>query len=472
MRFGRDGVTAPKAQRTPRSRGRESVRELQRTLYRAAKATPRRRFGILYDKVLRRDVLLEATRRVLANRGAGGVDGQTVEQLRAYGVERFVEELQADLREKRYEPAPVLRRYIPKPDGRQRPLGIPTLRDRVAQMAVKLVIEPLFEADFSDCSWGFRPVRGAHGAHEVIRRTIRNGAHFVVDVDLKSYFDTIDHEKLMVLVRERVTDKWVLRLLRGWLRAGVLEDGRVSTAVAGTPQGGVISPLLANIYLNLLDRLWDKQGHALRADSWQGVLVRYADDLVILTRTEEAACRHFAWLEKLFGRMGLTINEEKTRIARVSEGFDFLGLTFRDAEGRGTGRRFALSYPRRKAMQAVRQKIKETVRQYPLSATIRDVVIELNRVLDGWGNYFAWANASRHFAKIDLYAVDQVRLFLRRKHHRKTSRGHRAWPIQFLREKLGLIRLEGSLAARRSRRMPSGVDRRRAGCGKSARPVR
>jgi len=444
-------VTARKAQRTRRGNPRESVRELQRTLYRAAKAAPRRRFGILYDKVFRRDVLLEATRRVLANRGAGGVDGQTVEQLRAHGVVRFVDELQMDLAVKQYRPSPVLRRYIPKPDGRQRPLGIPTLRDRVVQMAVKLVIEPLFEADFSPCSWGFRPARGAPGAHEVIRRTIQNGARFVVDLDLKSYFDTIDREKLMVLVRERVTDKWVLRLLRGWLEAGVLDAGELRSTVAGTPQGGVISPLLANIYLNLLDRIWDKRGFADRSDSWQGVLVRYADDLVILTRTEEAAQRYFGWLEQLFTRMGLAINREKTRIARVSEGFDFLGLTFKEGRGRGTRRRFALSYPRRKAMQAIRQKIKETMRRHPLSDPIGVVVGDVNRVLEGWGNYFAWSNASRHFEKIDLHAVDQVRLFLRRKHQRKHSRGHRDWPVRFLWEKLGLTRLRGSLAARRAR---------------------
>jgi group II intron reverse transcriptase/maturase len=449
--YRRDGVTAQKAQRTPRKEVRESVRELQRTLYRAAKADPRRRFGILYDKVCRRDVLWEATQRVLANRGAGGVDGQTVKHLRDTGLDRFVEELQQDLMAKRYRPMPVRRVYIPKADGKQRPLGIPTIRDRVVQMAVKLVIEPLFEADFSPCSWGFRPVRGAHGAHEVIRRTIVNGAHFVVDVDLKSYFDTIDREKLMALVGLRVTDKWILRLLRWWMEVGVLEDGEIRSTVTGTPQGGVISPLLANIYLNLLDRLWDKQGFAERTDSWQGVLVRYADDLVILTRTEEAANRYFRWLEKLFERMSLTVNRDKTRIARVSEGFDFLGLTFREGQGRGTGRRFALSYPRQKAMQAVRRKVKETVRRHPLSATIRDVVSEVNRVLDGWANYFAWSNASRHFSKVDLHVIEQLRLFLRRKHQRKHSRGHREWPVRLFYQSLGLKRLTGSLAVRRAR---------------------
>jgi hypothetical protein len=342
-------VTAPKAQRAHRGTPREKVRVLQRTLYRAAKANPRRRFGVLYDKVCRRDVLEEATRRVLANRGAGGVDGQTVEQLRDYGVGRFVDELRKDLEAGRYRPSPVRRVFIPKPDGRQRPLGIPTVRDRVAQMAVKLVIEPLFEADFSDCSWGFRPRRGAKGAHEVIRRAIVNGARFV-----------------------------------------------------------------------------------------------------ILTRTEEAARRYFAWLEKLFDRMALQINREKTRIAPVSDGFDFLGLTFKEGRGRGTGRRFALTYPRRKAMQAIRQKVKETVRRHLLSVPVRQVVNDLNPVLRGWGTYFRDSNASRHFRLIDRQAAEQVRLLLRRKHRRMDRRGYRDWPDQFLCRELGLYRLSGRLATRRS----------------------
>ena len=443
-------MTAQKAQRTPRKKFRESVRELQRTLYLAAKADPRRSFGVLYDKVCRRDVLWEATQRVLANRGAAGVDGQTVKHLREeYGVDQFVEELERDLKAKTYQPSPVRRVYIPKPDGHKRGLGIPTLRDRIVQMAVKLVIEPLFEADFSACSWGFRPRRNAHGAHEVIRRTIVKGARFVVDVDLKSYFDTIPQENLMVLVKERVTDKWVLRLLRGWLKAGVLEDGELRSTMTGTPQGGVISPLLANIYLNLLDRLWDKKGFADRTDARQGVLVRYADDLAILTRTEEAAQHYMRWLEQLFNRMGLEINREKTRIAPVTDGFDFLGLTFREARGRGTGRRFALSYPRRKAVQAIRQKIKETIREHPRSTPVQDVIVDLNRVLKGWGAFFEGSNASRQFTAIDYYALDQVRLFLRRKHNRTDNQGHRAWPISFLHKKLGLHRLSGRIARRR-----------------------
>jgi len=450
----RDGVSAPQGEaamnahpaRPETGRVRNRVRVLQRKLYRVAKADSRRRFGALYDKVWRRDVLGEAVRRVIANQGSAGVDGQTIAELKAYGVSKFIAELQAELREKRYRPNRVRRCYIPKPDGRKRPLGIPTLKDRVVQMAANLVVGPIFEADFQDGSYGFRPRRNAHDAHQVIRYRIRGGAKYVVDVDIQSYFDTIPHDKLMVLVQERISDKWVLRLVRGWLKAGVLEGGKVEEPSAGTPQGGVISPLLANIYLNLVDRIWERRGYQSERGRWTGALVRYADDMVVLCRTPEAARFYLRALRQLFGRMGLTLNEEKSRIATVEEGFDFLGLHFREGWSRGgTPRRFALSFPCRKAMKSARRRIKDVIRRHPLSATVGEVVGHTNEVLRGWGNYFRHSNASLHFKRVDLYALDQLRLFLRRKHQAKAMRFRRRYPMWYFYRVLGLHRLVGTV---------------------------
>jgi RNA-directed DNA polymerase len=300
----------------------DKVRQLQRKLYVCAKQSRTRRFQALYDRIYRSDVLWEAWRRVRSNGGAAGVDAETIQAIEQRGPSEFLAEIQAALRAGRYRPSPVKRRYIPKADGKQRPLGIPTVRDRVVQMAAKLVMEPIFEADFQPCSYGFRPKRSAQQALEAIRVAGNQGHNFVVDADIQGYFDNIQRETLMELVKERVSDRRVLKLIRQWLEAGVREDGTVRETLAGTPQGGVISPLLANIYLNKLDRIWAARCSQL------GILVRYADDLVAMCRSASAAKEALRRIGLVMSRLGLTLHPVKTRLVdlrRGKEGFVFLG---------------------------------------------------------------------------------------------------------------------------------------------------
>jgi group II intron reverse transcriptase/maturase len=337
----------------------DKVRQLQRRLWAAAKRTAGRRFHALYDHICRGDVLREAWKRVRSNKGAAGVDGETIADVERYGVERFLEELGEVLRTGSYRSGVVLRRYIPKADGRKRPLGIPTVRDRVVQMAAKLVLEPIFEADFLPVSYGFRPRRSATEALETLRKLGAKGHHFVFDADIRDYYGSIDHDKLMKLVERRVSDRRMLKLLRQWLEAGVMEDGIVSRTAVGTPQGGVISPLLSNIYLHVLDTLWTRHSAPL------GTLLRYADDFVVLSRTRSECEQAEERIRVILERLGLELHPDKTRKVELfdgKEGFDFLGCQLRKRLSgpllEKTGRKlyFLQRCPSQRAIQRIRQR--------------------------------------------------------------------------------------------------------------------
>src|SRR6202162_4215100 len=367
----------------------DKVRELQRKLWMCAKQSKTRRFHALYDRIYRSDVLWEAWRRVRSKQGAAGVDEITLRSIEEQGIAQFLEGIQADLKASQYCPSPVGRQYIPRADGKQRPLGIPTVRDRVVQMATKIMIEPIFEADFEESSYGFRPKKSATEALEAIRIAGNQGHNFVVDADIRCYFDSIDQEKLMVLVGARIADRRVLKLIRQWLRAGVMEDGTVRETLAGTPQGGVISPLLANIYLNKLDRIW-----AARCSSL-GVLVRYADDFVAMCRTESQAKEALRRIGLVMNRLGLKLHPEKTRMVdlrRGKESFVFLGCTIRKKRSilRNPRMHFMQRWPSPKAMKRIRARGHALTDARHSGKDVKQIIATLNPVLRGWGSSIRW----------------------------------------------------------------------------------
>ena len=402
----------------------EKIRELQRKLYQKAKQEKEFRYYLLYDKVYRMDILDHAYKLVKANKGTCGVDGVTFESIeKMEGVQGYLGSIAKELKDKVYKPMPVRRVYIPKPDGSKRPLGIPTIKDRIVQMAVKILTETIFEADFQENSYGFRPNKNAHQAVDDISYHLVKGKTKVIDADISKYFATISHDKLLKLVAKRVVDRNILRLIKLWLKAPAVEEGedgktRYKGNDRGTPQGGVISPLLANIYLNVLDTIWKRKKVQERLGAR---LIRYADDFVVLSK--DNAERVLRGVKAVLCELSLNLNNDKTRVIEANnESFNFLGLTITLLKNPKTGKNFPLRRPSKEAVKHIRAEIRELTCKKYHTLPVDTVVTKLNEVVKGWTGYFYYAHCSRSMSIPKHYLERRVMRFLRRKHKKTNSK--------------------------------------------------
>lgn len=420
----------------------DKVQQLQRKLWTSAKQSRTRRFHALYDRIHRFDILHEAWKRVRANHGVCGIDGMTIELIESQGVESFVMGLQALLKSGSYRPLAVRRVYIPKPNGKKRPLGIPVVRDRVVQMAAKIVLEPIFEADFKDSSFGFRPKRSAVQALEKIRTLANRGGNYVLDADIKDYFVCINHDKLLEMVKQRISDRRVFKLIRQWLEAGVMEGNGFRRSSMGIPQGGVISPLLSNVYLNHFDKEWETKYSNV------GELTRYADDFIIQCRSRGMVKEAINKVQEIFSYLNLELAQEKSRMVELAwgkEGFNFLGHYLRKVRSVKCPKYHYLNrWPSQESMKKIRSRIRGITRYQSSAKGIWELVPELNSLLRGWSNYFKSGNSTRKFSQIESYLWQRLTLFQNKRRKREYPHWARDCSYEWFRS-LGLYQLTGKI---------------------------